>query len=204
MLEFNAHDWKVAKKSVEIPLDETIQFVQIRVSCIENVTLYGLFGKTKVPLQNGPQYRCRAKVQNFEALRLEVKSDIEFGYTFDQLPRQDGEPIDHENPPALEMPGATNMVAQIQSMIRAEAKRNRLPVGEPEDLPGSGRYDIEEDDYEFEEELIERRKADLVSKQKTEPKTGGTLEPGEPGDPPPAPEAPAQDPEQQQPKHAAE
>lgn len=153
MLEFNAHDWKVAEKKVTFDLDEATCFVQVRVSSTQAVTLYGVRGKARIPLQSGPQYRCRAKVEAFDALELEA--EVAFGYTFDILERQDGEPIDHENPPAIPMPSPKNLVQQFQQMMRDQARRKRLPIAEPEDLPGSARYAIEDEDFDFEEEIFQ-------------------------------------------------
>lgn len=155
MLEFNADEWSVAKGSRKIELTER-HYLEVRVSCTKMVTVYGVSGQKKVPLQSGTQFRCRARTTGFTHVEIKGTGQTEFGYTTRQIPIQDGEPLTHEKPAAPPLPSATNLVAQIARTIRQEMRYQRDPVMEPEDHPFATRYEVDDDDFEFEEDIVER------------------------------------------------
>lgn len=152
MQEFN-HDWQSAK-SIEWEIKPKYR-CDIRVSCTHDVRLEGQ--KIGLPgwilLHSASTFRIKPLFEGFEKLRL--IGDQEFGFWVRDMPVQDGEPLNDENPPSPPMPGDDNLLLQMKRMMRAEMMRNRSPVLEPENLPMSEQYAIDDDDYRFEEEIME-------------------------------------------------
>lgn len=173
MQVFN-ENWKAAKGETRISLDAR-HHIQIQVSCTQDVQLLGLRGKEEIPLKIGREFRIRAQTKGFDALVL--KGATEYGYSVLDIPRQDGEPLNDDNPPAPPMPGANNLIAQMQRLMRDEFNRHRPPVLDPEDLPWQERYVIDDDDYDFEEEIF-------ASKQKSSPSPDNALEAHQTASPP--------------------
>lgn len=188
MRDFNAEEWNAAKGTRKIELS-AVHFIEITVSCSKAVQLLGVRGDKKVPFQSGNSFRFRGKVQGFDYLELKGTGQTEFGWRLRELPRQDGEPLNHDNPPAPPMPGNENMLLAMRRIFQQELRRNRSPVMEPEDLPD--RYSIDDDDWEFEEELAERLQAE---RQAREAEASNRPEPPAPGTPATPSQRPAEAP----------
>lgn len=188
MLVFDARDWNAAKGQTAI-LTGSRKEIELHVSCTKEVRLLGVSEGKKIPLHSGTTFRVRAKAEGFDSLILVGTGQTEYGYSLRDIARQDGEPIDHENPPAAPMPGQDNLLLAMRRIMQEEMRRNRAPVMDPEDLPWSTRYEVDEDDFEFEEEMHSRSQ----QQQQTEPGTtppAGAVEPASPGDASASPQEP--------------
>lgn len=204
--------WQYGEGTLELELPPVARaYLVVQVSCTEPVTLLGMREGKAIPLQTGPQWRARIKASDFEAFAL--SGSVPFGYSVQARELQDGDPINDEDPPAAPMPGADNLVAQFHRMLRDNARRNAAPYMDPEELPFSTRYEVEDNDRFEEDDLriaqaeakkrkAEAKKAEEAKKtsshpQQSEPASQGRSEPPEgasapPGatDPQPGPTAP--------------
>lgn len=162
MQVFNAHLLTTSKGSVQIPLDEK-HSILLQVASLKDVKLYGLSEGKKVLLKAGQAIRLRFKTQGFHTLELKGTGETEFTYQIEERNMHDGEPLDDENPPAVPMPKAGNLLLEMRALIDNEAARTRTPILDPEDLPWAERYVIDDDDMDFEEEIHARS---LASQQK--------------------------------------
>ena len=161
MLVYDSGEWTVGKNKVTVDLGEIHQ-VEVKVSCLQDVQMLGLRqakGKTikleKVPLKVGREFTERMKLKGFHAIELVGKKNVNYGFRITEIPRQDGEPLNNDNPPEVPMPGADNLVAQFHNMMRENARQNSLLL-EPEDLPFGEKYVVDDDDHEFEEDIFQR------------------------------------------------
>lgn len=181
---------------------------EVRVSCTSNVELRGIRDDgTSVLLHAGSVFRITAYFRGYRELLLRGSGD-EFGYRVRQIPRQDGEPLNKDNPPAPPVPGNDNLLLQVRRIMRAEFDRNRAPYLDPEDFPQAGRYEIEDDDYLFEEEIGQQRLAEREREaqpaSQPDPGPSSDLPTQEPSQPPAAPEARPTRPALPSTAHAAE
>lgn len=152
---YDANEWYTSNEPVHIDIDER-HHIEISVSCTKEVQLLGLVnGERKIPLHIGKQFRIRSATKGFEALQLKGVGKTYFGYRVREMPRQDGEALNNENPPSPPMPGTDdNLVLKLQKMVRQQAREHRMPVMEPEGDGFEDRYGIEDDDEDFEEEIF--------------------------------------------------
>jgi hypothetical protein len=153
--------WASTDQPHEWPIEPFSQY-RIEVNSLDPVDLRGLRDGEWVLLHTGPRWGISPKFLGFESLRLSSSTGIEYGFKCRQIFRQDGEPLNDDNPPAPPMPGQDNLLLAVRRILRAEAERNRPPVMDPEDLPWADRYVIDEDDERFEEELALEAKAARV------------------------------------------
>lgn len=159
MQAFKSSDWQAVEKTYELEVYPR-HFVEAQVSCTQTVTLQGVLvletdnGETeiKVPLMSGNQFRFKETVSGF--VRLIFQAEVPFGLRLIDRPKQDGEPLTHENPPPPPLPGADNLVARIQRIMRDQANASRPPRLDPEDMPLARRYMVADDDEDFEEEML--------------------------------------------------
>lgn len=154
-------NWTAEEGKTEIDLGEKAQ-VQINVSCTQDVQVLGVRGQEKIPLKIGREYRFKVRTGSFEKLIIQGKPKTPYGLRIQYFEMQDGEPINDDNPPAPPMPGADNLLLQMRQIVQAEMKRNSSPVLDPEDLPFASRYEVDDEDYDFEEEIL------LASQQSAE------------------------------------
>lgn len=146
------HDWNSSKQPVTFEPEKGR--TEITVSCAKPVELRGVREDgSSVLLHSGTSFRLVATFRSYPSVVLRSQANTEFGYRVRHDPRQDGEPLNHDNPPAPPLPGNDNMLLQVKRIIQDEMRRNRPPVLDPEDLPFSNRYMVDEDDERFEEEL---------------------------------------------------
>lgn len=153
MQDFNAENWASSKEPVSF--DPEPGKTEVRVSCSKPVEIRGIKPDgSSVLLHSGTSFRLVATFRSFSSVVLRGSGKTEFGYSILHDARQDGEPIDHRDPPAPPMPGADNLLLQVKRIIQNEMRANRPPVLEPEDLPFANRYMVDDDDERFEEELF--------------------------------------------------
>ena len=196
MPDYNSYEWQLGKNKTAIAVENRHQ-IEIRVSCTQDVQVLGVRGSEEIPIKIGRDFRFKAKTEGFEKLVLKGKPSTEYGYSVREISRQDAEALNDDNPPAPPMPGANNLIAQMRRIAAEEARANRTPVLEPEDLPFGDKYVIEEDDYDFEEEIF-------ASRQKEEEDKRRDAADPPPADPPAAPEAHPPEDEPTIPAQAAE
>lgn len=153
----------------------------VHVSCTDPVELRGVRedGST-VLLHAGTSFRLVASFRSYVGCLLRSRNEVEFGYKVAFDPRQQGEPLNDDNPPSPPMPGANNILAQVRRMMRQEFDRQRMPLLDPENLPFADRYSIDDDDEDFEEEIA----ASQANERREEQRRGGSQT-----TPPEAPEA---------------
>lgn len=190
------NEWLVSKATTKIPISSAHQ-LEISVSCAQDVQLFGVRGSEKIPLKIGREWRFKTKVKGFDRFELKGKTATDYGYRVVSRPIQDGEPLNSDNPPAVPLDTGDNLLLQVKRLMRDEFNRNRSPVLEPEELPWATRYEVEEDDYDFEEEL-------LASKQKSSPNQNPDPDAEATQPPPAAAEPPPQSEDATSPAHAAE
>lgn len=199
MRVFNADEWHVGMGVVSIET-APVQSLDLSVSCTEAVEVYGMREGAEhavlLHVTKGSE-TFRAKFKGFVSIDLYGPDKVEFGYRAITRVMQDGEPIDHENPPAPPAPNPKNMLAQIRQLMRDEFTRNRLHLLEPEELPFADRYLVDEDDYDFEEErgakalaARKRKREENVTPPSSEPPVEGEAEnpPAPPNRTPPQPQ----------------
>lgn len=152
MLEFKASEWTREKEFEWAPCTNRVQY-HIEVNGETNVELAGKVSQDGewVTLRSGAHMNFKPKFEGFSFLRL--KSPKAFSMRLRHIARQNGEPINHENPPAPPMPGANNLVAQFQRMLKDHAKARRGNMLEPDGLPSL--YEMDEDDGLWEEDMHE-------------------------------------------------
>lgn len=164
MLVYDAFEWRKGVGKTVVPSTNVHQ-VEILVSCSKEVQVFGMCKGEAIPLKVGKEFRFKAKALGFESFVLSGTGQTEYGFRVKELARQDGEPLNADNPPAPPLPRSDNLVQKLHSIMRENARRQRLPVLEPDSDFFSMRYAIEEDDGEFEEEIIERLKAEKAASQ---------------------------------------
>lgn len=190
MLVYDAENWNAAKGKKKIEI-EPCHHIEVRVSSTKDVQVLGVRSSEEIPLKIGREFKLKAKARGFDAIILKGTGQTQYGFMIVHHARRDQDATSPDNPPAPPMPGANNLIAQMRQVAQQEMARNRMPVMDPEDLPFSNRYLVDDDDYDFEEELVE--KARLASQQQDEAEPGGeTLEPETEPQPLAAPEAPPQ------------
>lgn len=171
MLVFEAEDYHVGKGTVLRDIDLIVSEIEVSVSCTSDVHLTAVSGKKRVLLQTGQAYRFRGRLLGFQRLELKGAPGVEFAYRIRPIDRQVGEPLDDRNPPSVPMPQADNLLLQMRKLFQEDLKARRPPVMEPEDLAFASRYEVDDDDLAFEEEIIanqrdERAKAVEQAKQR--------------------------------------
>lgn len=194
--DFDATEWSLGSETTVLPLElEVHHHVQVRVSCSKEVTLLGVCEEKEIPLQSGQTFRFRGQLRNFQALALRGTGKTVYGYSFKEIPRQDGEALSDEKPASPPLPGNDNLLLSMRRLMQQEHRRNMPPVCDPEtDLPD--RYTIEDDDFRFEEEIAQELASSQQNPQAVtvqaseppqngpaaaaEPPTQGSSEPGEP------------------------
>lgn len=151
MQVYKASEWRVAEGSAKIFI-HPVTNVDVEVSCFEKMRLSGVCDGAIVPLKCGENFRYRAKLKGFTQLLLECEDPkFHFGYRDVSKQLHDGEPMNHDDPPAPPLP-ANNLLAQIREAVNKEAKLIRPPTLEPEDdLPNP--YEVDDDDERFEEDI---------------------------------------------------
>lgn len=174
MQRFN-EDWKVADGEVSISLFDKA-LVKVEVSCIHPVEVFGVRGDQEIPFGSVQVGLRRFKAEGFASLIL--RAPVSFAYYFLQKRLQKGDPINNDTPPAPPMPQPTNLVQQIQNIMREQHRQARPPVMENSFDVFQDRYTIDEDDHDFEEDIAARLKAENEA----------------PADPPPEPPADPVDP----------
>lgn len=188
MLVFDER-WQRATSQITIAIPLR-GLVQVQVSGEAQVQMQGLRGQEKVPLKVGQEWRVRLKADDFNAITL--KSSKPFGYSHQVIELQDGEPLNDEDPPAPPLPGADNLVAQFHRLVRDNARLGAGPYMDPEDLgPLASRYEIDEDDQRFEEEIVsdlqqkreERKRKKAEEKAQAQPHSAAEPQPGAEGTP---------------------
>ena len=188
MLVFDATEWQAGKGREKIALSEIHQ-IEISVSCTQDVQLFGVSEDKTVPLKIGREFRIRCKTKGFLHLELKGKPQVEFGYRIRTIERQDGEPLNSDNPPDPPMPGQDNLLLQMRRIMNENMRRDRPPVLEPEGLgPFGTRYEVDEDDYRFEEDIAfeaqQAREQSEVSDPPEPPPPAAAEPPPEPPEPP--------------------
>ncbi len=196
MQDYN-ETWLASSAPISISTD-LAAYIEIRVSSAKDCQLFGLRDKTKIPLKIGREFRIRCRTKNFDSLLLSGTGKTSFGYTINQAPLQNGEALNSDNPPSPPIPNSDNLVLQMRNLIDSNNRHSRMPVLDPEELPFSTRYEVDEPDdgseIMFEEDIfISQQKAAAKAKaeriaeaDKTPP---ATLAPENPP-PPSVPEAP--------------
>lgn len=181
MPEFDLYAWKVGKNRLARPLGARCA-VTLKVSCTAAVQVRLVQGSEEVPIKTGSEFTIRFKTREAEQLIIEGTKDVEYGYSLELRDLQDGDPINDQDPPAPPMPGNSNLLLQMRNIMRQEMRRSQQPVFDPEDLPGAGRYEIDDEDYYFEEEIGQQRRAERARKRQASQETA-PHEAGAPGKP---------------------
>lgn len=153
MPDYNIEEWQRAVGKTTIDVEER-HYIQIQVSCSQDVQVFGVSKEAEIPLKIGREFKFKAKTAGLDQVIIKGKPATPYGLCIKHRAIQDGDPIDHENPPSPPIPGEGNMLLKIRSIMQQQARNNRQPVLEPEDLPFATRYEIEDDDDRFEEEII--------------------------------------------------
>ena len=182
MHSFNAQEWASTKSKVEWEISDGHREYEITVTSQAPVQLRGIMldsGDHHL-LRSGADWRLRLRATGYDLLCLTSPSGKEFGYRVREITRQAGEPINHDDPPAAPMP-ANNLLSQIRNMMRDEFQRSQGRLLEPEQLPFANRYEVDDDDELFEEEIYAAHQETVRKMQNA---------PGNDLDPPAAPEAP--------------
>lgn len=164
--------WVVAKGQVVVDL-VGVDWIKIAWSCTKPVQVQGVRGEEKIPLQTNPQGQLRAKAKGFRQVILKGTGETPFGYSLRVAEASKAKEVDHSDPPAIPLPQPSNLIQYLQQ----ESRRMNQMFGrrlEPEQLPGASRYEIEDDDWAFEEELFaspkQTRDTDVAEKQTKEEK----------------------------------
>lgn len=151
MLAFDANDWHVISEPKKFPL-ENIAEVQVFIQSEGVVALYGLQKKKRILLKNGSWIREKIQLKGFDAIEI-VTNGHETTYRISEIDRRSEDLNNGEKVVSAPMPEPNNLLVQMRRIMREEMKRGQLPVLDPEDLPFSTRYEIDDDDEMFEEEL---------------------------------------------------
>lgn len=189
MLEY---DWKAHKGTLKIDLFEPRNRIKVKVASSKEVKMFGVRGKEKVPLKIGAEFRFAEVLGGFDRLLLIGTGDTEFGYSVSVMPFR-AEEIDPTEPASPPLPNANaNMLLQIKRLFEEENRRNRIPVFDPEDLPGASRYDIDDEDGVLFEEDIWQRAQDKKREQEEKRAEEATQPPTTPVDPPEVQDPPSE------------
>lgn len=197
-------DWDSSKTPVTIGILDGEE-VEATWSSTGDVKLEGRRDERWILLNSGRgTHRVRGKYHGFSELRLRGSGQVEFGFRFRRIVRQDGEPLNSDNPPAPPLPGSDNFLLQVRRIMRQELKRKIGPYLEPEELPFGDRYVIDEDDERFEEELAAEAAAVPPSSPAKPDSSSGNGAANAPTPAASAPEARPEGSENTPVKHAAE
>jgi hypothetical protein len=153
---YNADQWAVSKGQIKVPFDQFRHYVKIEVTSQKPVTVFGLRGEEEIPLQTGVSVSAKILTEGWDALIVKGTGQTPFGFQIHSTARQDGEEINDDDPPAVPLPNNSNLLLQLRNALREEGNRHTFRL-EPEDLPGAARYAIDDEDYDFEEDILARR-----------------------------------------------
>lgn len=182
MREFNFEDISTAKGRQRIPLSGKTR-VNLKITSQRPVQLFAMRGGEAHFLETGTDFTFKAQLLFYDALVLKGTGQTAYHYRLGTKDLQQGEPLDHESPPAPPLPGADNLVAQFNRMLRDQSK---VPYLEPEEFHMADRYLIDEEDERFEEEILEEQRAAAASADENDADEGPEDDPaptgGESGD----------------------
>lgn len=145
-------DFKLAQGEIVIPLTGTREIL-VFASAKTELILSGLLGRTPIPLESGKNIRFKGRLdEKFDQVKIQSHGKSPFGYSFQE--RQVTEPVlNDEEPPAVSLDTPDNLVAKINRVF-AQERQTGLGTLEPdEDLPFHQRYYVDDEDWEFEEEI---------------------------------------------------
>lgn len=163
MLVFDG-SWNVGKREIKVKIPPHAS-VKVRYSSTKQIQVLGVRSGKKIPLEIGLQGQFKAKAKGFEEVIIRGTGETEFGYSVDIQERQLGEPLNDDDPPAIPLKQPDNLVQAIMRQANEFNRQFRHARLEPEDLPGANRHMIDDDDWDFEEELVARHSS---SQQKEE------------------------------------
>lgn len=173
-------EFKLGHGSVTLPLESSGDF-KVVASSKQAITVFAVSGKEKIPIANGTSLDFRQKLSpEFSAVEISVHGNSAFGYWFQEHQKQGFETLNDLDPPALPEPRADNLVAKLHHELRQLRRMNSPARLEPEFDSWSNRYQIEHDDFDFEEEIAARahsqqmaqhddQQADLSAAKRSEP-----------------------------------
>lgn len=162
--------WSISDGHVRLELTPG-ECLEIEVSGGASVRLSGVREDEEVLLHQAEEFKVRIAETGFQEAHL-ICSDP-FAYRCKAVRVQDGEPLNNENPPDPPLPGADNLVAQFHRLVKENARRDAAPYLDPEDLPFGNRYVVDEENEDFEEEVVfkfeARKKAETEEASEEEP-----------------------------------
>lgn len=149
MLKFHPSEWRCSKDA-EYKFEKPTA-IDTFISCTEMVVIKF----EGIPIKSGTEFRFAGQ---FPPGLLTIKSKAEFGYKMTFKDAQSGEPLDDEEVVALAVAG------NALQAIRRRAAREGHAVRQA--MFNLQNYEIEDDDFRFEEDIVE---AGRVSPGETQP-----------------------------------
>lgn len=165
--------YNVAKGEVTIPLESTRE-IRVQASGKNELVLYGMCEKARIPLETGKNIRFKGTLsEDFDAVKLVAHGKSEFGYMIHERLITEPE-LSDEDPPLPVSPVSDNLVAKMHRIARQQSGLARGTLEPDDDVPWYNRYVIEDDDWDFEEEISERASSSQQASQEAEPEKGSS------------------------------
>lgn len=151
MRGFESDLWQACKGEKEIVCRER-ERVQVKVSCTKPCCLFGLREGTWVPLEAGGSFKAKLSSEGWEKFKVTGPDKVTlFGLCVKVTPCVP-EPVDPQMAPVIEPRAPDNLVQALKLQMMGGRGFTRRP--DPDDMPSL--YEVQENDFLFEEELVER------------------------------------------------
>lgn len=165
--------FNVAKGEVTVPLESTRE-IRVQASGKNEIVLYGMCEKTRIPLETGKNIRFKGTLsEDFDAVKLVAHGKSEFGFMVHERLITEPE-LSDEDPPLPVMPQSDNLVAKIHRIARQQSSLARGTLEPDDDVPWFNRYVVDDDDWDFEEELSAKASSSQQASEEADPEEGSS------------------------------